>query len=105
MNPIRWTPKNRWEDITTEDVNLWTEAYPALDVRRELMKMTCWLVANPKKAHKSNWRRFVVNWLSRQQDRGGDERSQPVDPKVRANLKENVHVRDYTGPGRRSLPA
>jgi hypothetical protein len=31
-----------------------------------------WLLSNPQKAHKKAWRRFVTNWLSRAQERGGD---------------------------------
>lgn len=34
--------------------------------------MSEWLKANPTKAKKSNWLRFITNWLARQQDRGGD---------------------------------
>lgn len=57
--------------ITDEDRKAWAEAYPACDVGAELRKMVEWCKANPKKAHKSNWRKFIVNWLSRSQDRGG----------------------------------
>jgi hypothetical protein len=39
------------------------------------MRSAEWLKANPTKAHKSNWRRFVVSWLTRSQDRGGTNRS------------------------------
>jgi len=30
-----------------------------------------WILANPAKGRKQNWRRFISNWLSRAQDRGG----------------------------------
>lgn len=39
--------------------------------------MHSWLMANPKKAHKSNWERFITNWLARAQDRGGDATATP----------------------------
>jgi hypothetical protein len=44
-------------------------------VAGELLRATSWLKANPSKAHKSNWRRFVVSWLTRSQDKGGTNRT------------------------------
>jgi hypothetical protein len=41
----------------------------------ELIRASEWLKANPTRAHKSNWRRFIVSWLTRSQDRGGTNRS------------------------------
>ena len=52
----------------------WAEAYPACELDTELARATAWLRANPTKAHKSNWRKFLVGWLSRSQDRGGTNR-------------------------------
>jgi hypothetical protein len=48
-----------------------------------------WLIANPAKAVKSNWRRFIVNWLSRSQDKGGGmpSRRPAVDMRVGENKK------------------
>ena len=60
----------KWEGITVDQVKIWESAYPDVDVVDVLLKkMPCWLTANPKKAKKKNWSRFIVNWLSRQQDR------------------------------------
>jgi hypothetical protein len=40
-----------------------------------LAKATQWLKANPKKARKSNWRRWLTTvWLSKCQDKGGTHR-------------------------------
>ena len=41
----------------------------------ELVRASEWLKANPTRAKKSNWRRFLVSWLTRSQDRGGTNRS------------------------------
>lgn len=60
-----------WEGIGEVDKEAWKSAYPAVDVEHELLEMIEWCKANPKKAVKSNWRKFIVNWLSRSQDRGG----------------------------------
>ncbi len=60
----------KWEGITVDQVKLWESAFPDCDVVEILTKrMPVWLDANPQKAHKKNWKRFITNWLSRQQDR------------------------------------
>ena len=59
-----------WENITDEDVSIWEKAYPAVDITQELSKMADWLISNPEKK-KKNYRRFITNWLSRAQERGG----------------------------------
>lgn len=62
-----------WEGITIEDKSGWLAAYPACDIEVELYKMREWLLANPEKK-KKNYRRFITNWLSRTQDKGGSEK-------------------------------
>jgi hypothetical protein len=47
---------------------VWCEAYPAVDVMGELKKMAAWLVSNPKN-RKSDYPRFINNWLAKAQDR------------------------------------
>lgn len=59
-----------WEGISEEDINRWSEAYPACSIDTELRQAAEWIRANPKKA-KLNWPRFITNWLMRSQDRGG----------------------------------
>lgn len=46
----------------------WVKAYPAVDVPGELAKAAVWLTSNPKN-QKSNYARFLSNWLSKAQDR------------------------------------
>lgn len=65
-----------WENIEPGDIEPWTEAYPACDVSVELNAMREWLLANPNK-RKVNYRRFITNWLSRQQQRGGTNNYRP----------------------------
>jgi hypothetical protein len=57
--------------ISDKKVDAWSDAYPALAVETELAKAAAWLQANPAK-RKKNYMRFVVNWLARAQERGGD---------------------------------
>ena len=59
-----------WSGIADKDRETWGAAFPACDVNAELRKMASWLVANPSKK-KSNYRRFIHNWLTRAQDAGG----------------------------------
>jgi len=77
---IAWTADAGWQGITDADRTEWAAAYPACDVAAELLRATSWLKANPSKAHKSNWRRFVVSWLTRSQDKGGTNRTPGVRP-------------------------
>ena len=49
----------------------WVKAYPAVSVEREIDAAGAWLMANPKKAPRSNYARFLNGWLKRTQDRGG----------------------------------
>lgn len=77
---IGWTADAGWQGITDADRTEWAAAYPACDVAGELLRATSWLKANPSKAHKSNWRRFVVSWLTRSQDKGGTNRTPGVRP-------------------------
>lgn len=72
---IAWSATDGWSAITVEDRESWNEAYPACDLDRQLAAMSEWLKSNPAKAKKKNWRRFITNWLSSQQERGGDIRS------------------------------
>lgn len=60
-----------WEAISQEDKDGWKEAFPACDIDIELAKMREWILSNPTKGKKSNYRRFISGWLTRAQDSGG----------------------------------
>lgn len=61
-------------------IQQWSEAYPAIDVLQELKKSEAWLIANPKNL-KSNYVRFLNNWLSRSQDRAPSASAPPAQAK------------------------
>ena len=62
--------EKKFKNITVSQVQFWEGAYPDCDVVDIITKkMPVWLDANPQKAHKKNFKRFIVNWLSRQQQR------------------------------------
>lgn len=57
-----------FDGLTPAQLGRWREAFPAINVASEIHRAEVWLQANPRKA-KSNYARFLVNWLSRAQDR------------------------------------
>lgn len=62
--------------VTASDVNRYQELYPAVDVMQELRKMAGWCDDNPtKRKTKAGIRKFIGNWLSREQDRGGSKKA------------------------------
>jgi len=86
----------KWENITDQDRERWAEAYPACDIKLEILAMAEWLLSNPKKK-KSNYRRFVTNWLSRKQDKGGSLASNKPElteeEKMREHYEKNLKPR------------
>ena len=65
-------------DVPLSKIEQWSQAYPAVDVRQELLRMISWLNANPKrKKTRRGVDRFITTWLSKEQDRGGTYRSNP----------------------------
>ena len=71
---IAWSADAGWSGITATDRSEWATAYPGAVLDQELAKAGAWLRANPQRASRSNWRRFVVGWLQRCQDKGGSVR-------------------------------
>ncbi len=71
VDQIRWTPETNFKGITDKDYDAWELAYPATVIDSELEKANQWLLANPAKAKKKQWRKFITGWLGRAQERGG----------------------------------
>ena len=95
---ICWTVESGWQGISKEHRQAWAAAYPACVLDIELIRANEWLIANPTKARKSNWRRFLVSWLTRSQDRGGTERSAGKTPEHVANQRRLEHkAREFSG--------
>ena len=59
----------KWENIQPADLEGWKQAYPAVDIEAELLRMAEWLLANPAN-RKNNYRAFIVRWLTKAQDAG-----------------------------------
>ena len=58
----------KFTGITKRQYETWCEAFPAINVDAEIRKAAVWLTANPKN-RKSNYSRFLVNWLTKTQDK------------------------------------
>lgn len=62
--------------IYQDDINFWTGCYPAVNVVQELQKMKGWCDANPSKRKTSKGvRKFINNWLAKEQDKGGSRQN------------------------------
>lgn len=54
-----------------EDFVAWAPAFPALDLKQEIAQAEGWLKANPTQL-KKNYAKFLFNWFTRSQQRGGN---------------------------------
>lgn len=58
------------QGIEKEDIDEWQQAFPAVEITLAIMQAKQWLQDNPKK-RKKDVSRFLTNWFSRAQERGG----------------------------------
>ena len=84
---VSWSADAGWGGITDADRQEWAAAYPGAVLEQEFAKATAWLRANPKRAGRRNWRRFIVGWLQRCQDKGGTVRTPGVRPENKPPAK------------------
>ena len=75
---VNWTPETGFTGILEADREMWKKAFPAVDLELAFSQMNSWLISNPAKSKKSNWNLFIHRWLTREQDRGGNLKSNPV---------------------------
>lgn len=64
---ISWSSAGGWQNISADDIKQWDAAYPNAHVAQQIEAMNQWLISNPSKAKKKLWRKFITNWLARQQ--------------------------------------
>ena len=75
--------------ITQKEIDHWSGLYPAVDVLQELKKMKGWIESNPKKRKTRNGiMRFITNWLSSTQDKGGVLRGTSAENATEADRKQ-----------------
>jgi hypothetical protein len=61
----------KFEGLTMSQIEIWERLYPDISIADELKEMIRWLdkVKGTAKANKRNWKKFIINWLSRSQKR------------------------------------
>jgi hypothetical protein len=74
----------------------WRKAFPALDVENQIERAELWLNANPAN-RKSNYERFLLNWLTRAQDSAPRVNAQRMTPAPAATGRRPVHPSWYAG--------
>jgi len=93
---IKWNEADSFKGINATDRENWSKAYPACDIDRQLSKMHCWLIANPKRI-KSNYYKFINSWLTKDQDRGGGMQSnrpgEAKDPPAPLSIEDGIILR------------
>ena len=105
---VSWDPEAGWKGITDADRQEWATAFPGAVLAQELAKAASWLRANPQRAGRRNWRRFVVNWLQRCQDKGGTNREpgrRPEEEGRRQSLERTAAAFANARPGSYRRPA
>jgi len=98
---VSWTSDAGWTGITDADRQEWQAAFPGAVLDQELAKATAWLKANPSRAGRRNWRRFLVGWLQRCQDKGGTNREpgrRPEDKPPPKAWKDEYRPAPYRSP-------
>lgn len=76
----------KFTNITPDDIQRWSEAYPAVNIELSIKQAAQWLVSNPTKLKKNN-RRFLTNWFARTQEKGGNKNG-GNNPNGKKNINE-----------------
>jgi len=85
--------KKKFLNIDIEDLAGWKDAYPLVDINQQIKEMREWLLADPSR-EKSNYKKFITNWLSRQQDKGGIKSSYQDQRKKKLEEREKKPLGD-----------
>ena len=76
-------------EVDGELLASWASAFPALNVPMEVARAELWLNANPAN-RKSNYERFLLNWLTRAQDNAPRVAAQ-AQPRPASTSRRPVH--------------
>ena len=60
--------------ITQKDIDVWANAYPAVDLVIETNKAIAWIYSAGPKGYKSKWYSFLNGWYNRAQNSGGNKK-------------------------------
>lgn len=87
--------------VTEDEVRIWKELYPAVDVMQELRNMKGWLLSNStKRKTRRGTPRFITGWLGKQQNKGGSfQRVPPTQYQGNAGVVHQDRVRELVQEG------
>lgn len=68
VGTIAWSVESGFVGITPTMRTAWESAYPSIAIDTEIAKAHAWLLANPGRAGKRKWARFLTNWFGRAHD-------------------------------------
>jgi hypothetical protein len=97
--------ENHFVNIPDAFMEKWKSIAPGISVRQEITKAEAWVLSNPK-LKKSNWSRFLTNWIVRAQDRahntGGTNGDRPEGRRMGGDRLQPVIIPpEYKGDGPR----
>ena len=96
--------ENHFVNIPDALMEKWKSIAPGISVRQEITKAEAWVLSNPK-LKKSNWSRFLTNWIVRAQDRahntGGTNVNRPSGRMGGDRPQPGIIPPEYKGDGPR----
>ena len=85
-------------EIPVDKLQIWEKAYPGVDIKQELQKVTAWCYSNPtkRKTHRGV-SRFINSWLDRAQNQGVTYRQVQQSPESEAEgTAKQQYATDFT---------
>tara|TARA_Y100000593_G_scaffold15043_1_gene29100 strand:- start:9547 stop:10404 length:858 start_codon:yes stop_codon:yes gene_type:complete len=92
LKPYKERVEEFYKNLDSDLMDLWKEAYPNIDINKELVKAKTWLLINTQKA-KKDFKRFTNNWLSSAMENAGRYNTQSSQDHM-IKLKEEKIQRD-----------
>lgn len=93
VKPVIFLPLNTGEEhpVLPNEVEEWAGLFPAVDVEQALRSMRGWISAHPERRKtKHGITRFIVAWLSREQDKGGRQPASRTEPRTFAQIARDT---------------
>ena len=69
----------KFDGIQPATIELWVKAHPDVDVQVELVRASCWLIANPER-QKPRYLRFLFNWMGNARQKPATHRTESARP-------------------------
>tara|TARA_R110001599_G_scaffold171802_2_gene363050 strand:+ start:647 stop:1441 length:795 start_codon:yes stop_codon:yes gene_type:complete len=87
---LSWNESDGW-DGHEHFIADWKQAFPTVDIDAELKRMHVWLVANPDR-RKKQYKRFVVAWLNRTNEKGAANASSRTNEYDESNIGRVISI-------------